>query len=123
MGATEISVVHQVFGAGPRRSSLNHPGMGQGRAEKDSPGQTSPVGTCLTVGFVSVTSQGELHQHGWWFQWPGPIWDGHRPLSSHDKGATQKRHKIGLPLASIYDGKMTLEHRGEGERARLGSKH
>lgn len=49
--------------------------------------------------------------------------EGHKLLSSHDKGTTHKRHKIGLPLAYVYESKKTLKHRGEGGRTDLSAKH
>lgn len=71
------------------------PMAGQGSLEKYGlPGQTSPVGTCLTIMGVSMTSHGERQEvASMWVMILGArnSGEGHRPPSSHDKGTTQKR--------------------------------
>lgn len=71
------------------------PMAGQGSPEKYGlPGQTSPVGTCLTIVGVCTTSHGGRRKvASMWVMILGArnSGEGHRPLSSHDKGTTQKR--------------------------------
>lgn len=99
----------------------------QGSTEKYGlPGHTSPVGTCLTIVAVSVTSHwGRRAIASMWVMVPGArnSGEGHRPLSSHDKETTQKRHEIGLPRSCIYNNKKTLEYGGEGGRTYLCATH